>query len=276
MMIGRQSFSPDSEALERMFKELSLDQDAERFLRESGGYGEPYYRLLGAKNICSLDASPYEGATHIHDMNKPIDDALKNRFSVVHDGGTIEHVFDFPQAIKNCMEMVRIGGFFLQVSITNNFMGHGFYQFSPDLIYRTFSEENGFLVIAVLLHEVVRGGKWYKVADTTTIDRCVALHNPHPTYILTVAKRVAQVPIFATSPQQSHYVAVWEDAACDSTEASNPFYTGAAAGFRKCIPASWKRLAKKLLTRSRQNAIVRSDWYQQIDEKDVLRGKWNP
>src|SRR5215831_7523667 len=56
-------------------------------------FAEPLFALLGAKQISSVDASDYEQATHIHDFNQPLPTSLANRFSVVHEGGTIEHVF---------------------------------------------------------------------------------------------------------------------------------------------------------------------------------------
>ena len=110
----------------------------------SGGYAEEFLKRLGAKETISIDASAYEGASLVHDMNLPIGDDLKRRFSVVIDGGTLEHVFNFPVAIKNCMQMVDVGGHFFVHTMANNFMGHGFYQFSPELFYRVFSPENGF------------------------------------------------------------------------------------------------------------------------------------
>ena len=110
------------------------------------------------EQVSSVDASDYERATHIHDFNQPLPASLANRFSVVHDGGTIEHVFNIPQAFKNCMEMVRVGGHFIQVNVANNYMGHGFWQFCPELIYRIFSRENGFQIKAVLMHETCDRG----------------------------------------------------------------------------------------------------------------------
>ena len=96
------------------------------------------------KDTISIDASAYENATMVHDMNLPVGDELKQKFSVVIDGGTLEHVFNFPTAIRNCMEMLKVGGHFFAHTMANNFMGHGFYQFSPELFYRVFSPENGF------------------------------------------------------------------------------------------------------------------------------------
>ena len=60
--------------------------------------------------------------------------ALRERFSVVIDGGLLEHVFDFPTAIRNCMRMVRQGGHLILNLPVNNFPGHGFYKFGPGLV----------------------------------------------------------------------------------------------------------------------------------------------
>src|SRR5438477_418150 len=79
-----------------------------------------------------------------HDMNEPIPDKFKETYTAVLDGGSLEHVFNFPVAIKNCMEMVKVGGHYLAITPANNFFGHGFYQFSPELYFTVLSKENGF------------------------------------------------------------------------------------------------------------------------------------
>jgi hypothetical protein len=64
---------------------------------------EPYLiALLGADEIISIDASGYENATIIHDMNEPAED-LAEQFDLVIDGGSLEHIFNFPVAILNVM-----------------------------------------------------------------------------------------------------------------------------------------------------------------------------
>jgi hypothetical protein len=168
------------------------------------------YRLLGASEVESVDASGYENATHVHDLNTPIPEHLKRRYDFVDDGGTIEHVFHFPQAIKNCMEMVKVGGS-LQLHVpANNMSGHGFYQFSPDLFYRVLSEENGFVVDRMIAYEAFDGSQWYEVADPKHVNSRIELvSRPVPVLLLVRARRTADVPIFATTPQQSDYVATW-------------------------------------------------------------------
>jgi hypothetical protein len=78
------------------------------------------------------------------------------------DGGTTEHVFNFPTALTNAMQMVETGGHLVIITGGNNFCGHGFYQFSPELFYRALSAENGFEMKRLIAAEV--GGNWYEVA----------------------------------------------------------------------------------------------------------------
>jgi SAM-dependent methyltransferase len=98
-------------------------------------YSEPLFEILGAKTVHSMDYSNYENATIIHDMNLPFPSELKSKFSVIVDGGTLEHIFNFPAAIKNCMDALKTGGHFIGITPANNLMGHGFYQFSPELYF---------------------------------------------------------------------------------------------------------------------------------------------
>ncbi|HSI32480.1 MAG: hypothetical protein ACAI43_13825 [Phycisphaerae bacterium] len=210
----------------------------DEFLAEHPVYAEPLFKLLGAKEVESIDASSYEHATHVHDLNQPIPDHLKGKYDFVADGGTLEHVFNFPQAIKNCMEMVKVGGT-LQVEVpANNLVGHGFYQFSPDLFYRVFAEENGFKVDRVLLFEYFDGSQWYEVADPRSVKSRVELvSRPVPIVLVARATRTADVPIFAKTPQQSDYVATW-------TEGSEP---NPKAMFGD-PPKGWRQMLKNALS----------------------------
>ena len=63
---------------------------------------------------------------------------------MVVDGGTLEHVFDYPTALRNAMRMVRVGGHLILNAPVNNFPGHGFYQISPELFFRCFHDNSAF------------------------------------------------------------------------------------------------------------------------------------
>jgi hypothetical protein len=277
--IGRQTFFPSPAVLDRVFGALKIDADAKAFLQRNK-YGEEFLSLLGARRIESVDVSPYEKATIIHDMNLPLPREVRERFTLVHDGGTIEHVFNIAQAFKNCMEMVRVGGYFTQVNVANNFAGHGFWQFSPELIFRLFSPENGFRLETVLMHEVIRGGAWYLVSDPDAIGRRVELCNKRPTYILTIAKRIASGPVLERSPQQSDYVELWDRTL---NAASPPAPAAACPGhkgtWKRHIPQPVKQALYSAVHRARalREAITWSGFspaaYRRLSENEVLQGR---
>ena len=100
-----------------------------------------------------MDISDYEDADYTHDLNNPVPEELHEAFDLVIDGGTMEHLFDIKQCLENITRMVKIGGRIIHISPTNNFSGHGLYQFSPDLFYdfysiNKFENLNGLYVVS--------------------------------------------------------------------------------------------------------------------------------
>ncbi len=175
-------------------------------------YSEPLFNILGAANVDSIDISAYEKATIIHDLNTPISATLHNSFSCIIDGGTLEHVFNFPVAIKSCMEALKVGGHFIGISPANNQMGHGFYQFSPELYYRIFSEENGFRINKMLLSaDSVSETQWYEVVDPKSVRSRVTVVNNYPLTLRFIAEKISHQNVFVSSPQQIDYVNVWNN-----------------------------------------------------------------
>jgi hypothetical protein len=211
--LGRLNLFVDQRSLGAVLREnfgSVTDEDVRAVRTGSDGYAEEFLRRLGAKESTSIDASAYEGASLVHDMNLPIGDGLKRKFSAVIDGGTLEHIFNFPVAIQNCMQMLDVGGHFFSHTMANNFMGHGFYQFSPELFYRVFAPENGFCIHRVVVFEQRVGRpRWYEAADPNEISERVELINGRPTYLLVHAERLTDVPIFASPPQQPDYAVHW-------------------------------------------------------------------
>ena len=197
-------------------------------------------------------------------MNLPIPDELKSRFSVVIDGGTLEHVFNFPQALKNSMEMVAVGGHFLAVTPCNNYMGHGFYQFSPELFFRAFSEENGFKLEDVFICRWPRG-RWYRVSDPKVIGTRVELINHYPTSLFVQAKRLRKTEVFATTPQQSDYVANWTGTTSPPSPPSAPRDKSVRSFVKRVFPEFIKRPIKNVM------AVCRQDTHFKITNKSAFQ-----
>jgi SAM-dependent methyltransferase len=187
-------------------------------------YAEPFFEALGASRVDSLDNSDFEGAKFVHDLNQTIPAQWKQQFDAVYDGGTLEHVFNFPVALQNCMELLREGGRLFIQTCANNLCGHGFYQFSPELFYRALGSENGFEVERMVIHRVGPYGGWYEVSDPNSIHSRVELITFTPMHLLVQAKRTAIKPIFAQMPQQSDYTTLWQAGSAQPREVKQPVF----------------------------------------------------
>lgn len=261
--IGRQALHINRENLTKLLSDYGLDASSstvENILTGADGYSEKLFEVLGAREAASFDASDYENATYVHDFNKPIPDEYKNRFTCVIDGGTLEHVFNFPTALKNSMEMLKVGGHYLALTPTNNYSGHGFYQFSPELFYQTFVPENGFEIVKVYLLEEAAKRRWYEVMDPNKAKERVVVINDDPTLLLLIAKKIADADIFANPPQQSDYLAMWKE----------------ANGDRPAAGSSQFRRVMSLITRMQKAAARplglvsrRPDHFRRIDDTEL-------
>ena len=175
-------------------------------------FAEPFLEAAGFSTIRSMDVSPYECADIIHDLNAPLPTELEGTSSFVYDGGTIEHVFDVAEAIRNVMKLTRVGGTILLSSPANGQCGHGFYQFSPELFYRVLAA-NGFADIEIYVVAMLSPARWFKVTDPRILRRRVQFSTSEAMQMLVVARKERNFDTF-TVPQQSDYADLqWQDEA---------------------------------------------------------------
>ncbi|WP_139189923.1 MULTISPECIES: class I SAM-dependent methyltransferase [Rhodonellum] len=232
--IGRQHLNGSFILFQNLFNRLGYSSsEFDQIMTRDSRYSENFFKKLGASTIDSIDASSYENATLIHDMNLPILDNWKKRYSIVIDSGSLEHIFNFPQAIKNCMEMVKPGGHLIGVTPSNNFLGHGFYQFSPELFYRVFSEENGFRIIKMYLFFSELNSTVFEVSDPLFVKDRVKLKNSKESFLFYIAERIEEKPIFTKTPQQSDYEHIlWDNSLVNKIGKKGSNY----AKYKKFIP----------------------------------------
>jgi hypothetical protein len=211
-------------------------------------YAEPFFELMGPPPE-SLDYSDYEDATIVHDLSKPIPKELKCKYSCVIDGGTLEHIYDYPTALKNTMDLAAIGGHIILMTPGNNFFGHGFYQFSPELFYSILREENGFTDTQVYCNN---GDKWYLISDPRTIHRRTEFSPPWLNMLLyVVSSKIGEVPDCVRA-YQSDYETVWSEEE-DSDKSSQAKGTALSPFVRRV----WNRLSERGL-----GGIIRSTAYK--------------
>jgi SAM-dependent methyltransferase len=204
-MIGRHGMPLKPRTLKRIFG-LHGYQLTEEDTRKicSAKYAEPLLKYLGATSVDSVDASDYQDANLIADLSKPVPPEWLGRFDTVIDAGTIEHIYNFPQAVENCLGMLKPGGFYMCLTCGNSYSGHGFYQISPELWFSLFSS-NHFADIEVFLVPTRPEPPWFKVADPHAIKGRVEVINGEQTFVLAFARKTDRTPRSLVQPQQSDY-----------------------------------------------------------------------
>lgn len=208
LAIGRQALFIEDFELERHRRLRGLAPLAEPALAPGRPrYFEPLMtQWLGAGVADAVDASPYENARLIHDMNLPwpADSVERASFDAVLDFGCLEHVFNFPVAWRNCVDLCRVGGHVLHALPANNLSGHGFYQFSPELFFNLYQPGNGFELRGLYFAIKADARHWWKVANPLDLKRRVNLCNSHEVYMLVIARKLRD-PGLLPAPQQSDY-----------------------------------------------------------------------
>jgi len=249
LTLGRQRLYLSAHELHDLARRYRPDAASAAQTMAFGAHADAFLQtFLDVASLDTLDRSDYEGATLAHDLNQPLPAARHEQYDAVIDSGTLEHVFNVPVALATCMQLVARGGSLFLSTPANNMCGHGFYQFSPELFFRVFTRANGFeLVRLVLVTHPFPGAELserqtvYDVRDPADVGARAPLMTRSPAFLMVEARRVDIVPVFATPPLQSDYVARWE----------------AREGSRQTTPA--RQIFKRLPHRVRNFAI---GWYQ--------------
>jgi hypothetical protein len=233
-----------------------------------GEYADRFWRdVLGVRDLATIDNSDYEGASIVHDLNRPVPPELWERFDAVVEAGSLEHIFNFPVAIANLMKMVRVGGTVFLTTVANNLCGHGFYQFSPELIYRVFCPENGFDGTRVVFLEagspsveLVPITRSYEVADPKIVGCRVGLQSKTPIMMMVESRRIRRMEPFGSTPQQSDYVTAWEKPGQGAVASRSRARRLAGSAFRS-LPEAWRQKVERFRI-SRQYSLANRRFYR--------------
>lgn len=146
-------------------------------------------RHFGASSVDSIDNSPYERASIIADMNRPIPTSLFGAFDTVVDFGCLEHIFDVAQSMRNVADLCSPGGRILHLVPANGFCGHGFYQFSPELFFSCYSEENGYQETELYFADLLDTRHWYRITAPMNGER-INIRSNHEIYLVVLTRHI--------------------------------------------------------------------------------------
>jgi SAM-dependent methyltransferase len=263
LMLGRQSnllSAADLEVLGQRYgcHLAGLDRAKEAWV-------EPFFQRLGLVPT-SLDCSDYEGATLIHDMNRSwAGGAPPRQFDLVLDGGSLEHMFNLPQAVVNAMQLVKPGGLLLSVTPADGWLGHGFYQLQPEIGFRMFTSERGFSLRGCWLAEFGRrpaGTRFFRLKDPATTGLRHRVPGRRPLSLLLAARKEREVDLHAVPwPTQSNYTAAW--LAGGTTRGTGPGGPSLKRRLACLLPGTLRVWLEERLSERRHSRQARAGWRQE-------------
>ena len=178
-MMGRQTLEIEIDTILIILEKYDFEcnkEDLQKIFNNKEIDTYDFFRLLGFSEVYAVDKFQEDNPNILFDLNEEmLPYELFQKFDYVLDGGTLEHIFNVSQAIKNMANMVKIGGYIIHISPAGGYVDHGFYSFSPTM-YQDFYTGNKFNIKKIDLgfYFDKKQGKDWKV---TYSQDCRLYHN---------------------------------------------------------------------------------------------------
>jgi hypothetical protein len=172
------------------------------------------FSAMGFERVDSMDYSEYQGASIIYDLNNPnVPDGYCNLYDFIVDAGTMEHIFNLPNALQAIFKMLKPGGTFFFDQPVFYHVNHGFYNVSPCLYYEYFLQNNwkinGFRLYLCELPDM----EPYKCVSSSEQDmRMGQIHiEDNTACLMWGAVTKTENTVCTVIPQQYKYVDLWNE-----------------------------------------------------------------
>ena len=149
--IGSQEIQMHKEDLKQLFDNAGLKSDLiDKYPNMNNWPLRPFcsakyfYESLGINEYQSIDINGDHGAI-AHDLNKPFDDKSKfNKFDIVTDQGSCEHVFNIAECYRTMHNLAKPGGYIIIAQAV--WKGNGYFKFD-DSFFEGIAAANNYKVI---------------------------------------------------------------------------------------------------------------------------------
>lgn len=222
LTIGRQNISPTTiHDLERLAKEMNFklrpfSEDVpfdNKAAKNSPITDNILFFSLGFNGIDSIDYSDFEQCTITHDLNTDVPTNLYDKYDLIFDGGSTEHIFNVPKALENYHKALKVRGRIIHALPSNGLVDHGFYMFSPTLLWDYYSA-NKWEIKESLFYRHPReadAGLWdiYHYSPHC-LDMLSYLNLSKSRYAIFFVVKKTDKSTFDASVQQKFYLEVWK------------------------------------------------------------------
>lgn len=180
------------QALKERVKDVPLREDSQKIMDWHGVDLEGIYESQAFFKAMDYDLDVFDikeirGGEIVVDLNYQLHYSFAEKYDLVVDSGTCEHVFHIGQAAMNLAGLLKEGGHIVQ-GLPLNAYNHGFYSVSPTWV-RDFYGDNGFEVIECF---GLQNGT-YKTFPLHSTKRFQGI--PENSFMLVLAKRTKVKPL---------------------------------------------------------------------------------
>lgn len=209
----------------------TINKEAKEYI-----HAKTFFDFLGIHEdeYYDIDKFPFDKPKIIHDLQYPVENRYHDFFNLIIDSGTLEHIFDVRAVMENIVKMTKTGGYVLQFIPAQNFLNHGFYQFSPTFFYDFYSQ-NGFEIVESYIVEI-RGTYDRYYAYNQEKDYTGLFFNPKSRlvncFLVKKVKRIDQIVL----PDQFFYKKLAEDTRVVAEDFQRTNIDKMSAYFRASVP----------------------------------------
>ncbi|MDO8566256.1 MAG: hypothetical protein Q7S04_03675 [Candidatus Moranbacteria bacterium] len=262
LTFGNQDIYATAENIRRWAKEddILLSQPEKILLSTSGDvptinkeakeyiHAKTFFEFLGIReaDYYDIDKFDFDRPKIIHDLQYPVDAKYHDFFNLIVDSGTLEHIFDVRAVMENTVKMTKVGGYVLQFIPAQNFLNHGFYQFSPTFFYDFFTA-NGFEIVESYLIEVRGRSDRYHSYDQEK-DYTGVFFNPRNRLVNCFLSRKVKKVDHIELPDQFFYKKLAEDTKKVAQDFRKSGFDKVSTYFRSLIPIRFHGLFFGLYT----------------------------
>ena len=139
-----------------------------------------FVNKIGASLVHTLDVSDYESAEIIANLNKSVDKLMHEKYDVIVDFGTLEHISNLQAGLQNIFDILKNNGIYYFALPSNNWQNHGFYQFSPTYFSDICNQNNSLKLKEIQLSI---NNKYYELLKNSNFAYLALINSHHPTGI---------------------------------------------------------------------------------------------
>jgi len=181
---------------------------------------DTFFKSLGISELLTIDIPGCEHEPDLlHDLNQPLPGHFLNRFNLILDPGTMEHVFDIKTGLTNIVRALKVGGIIIQQVPVYSYNG-GYYSINPNVLndfYRIngFSELKTFIIMWDRYHAYTGKHRCYEYNDEllggrhalADYDQC--RFSPHMLFIARKTEDLAEIRV--PLQYEGHYLVQQSD-----------------------------------------------------------------